>query len=322
MNTLPIKYVHAISSPFAVNDREKFLVWARALGLRVQAVQNYPLDRVVILPPADGEWHYVDVPEDVELSQDNGFWAWFAEELAKFLFSGHIVTLYDAYADEHASGGISWVDGAVHIIGSHGGYAYGELSDLVHHVLLGQEWPLGQVDIFSAGPLGVSDGVVTLPDPTTPKTMQPEHNILVLRRSDLKLRDRDVRFEVVGPEHLATTRDVYDNAQTVVLFDGVRTRFLKGEKPACKASSFHDGFRGVTQEVIDGLLISTFPGDDVLGIKSGTLICHPWTEEDSLACALDEDVLGATVSREDDAGETIMFRDIGVFIPEPHSRGL
>jgi hypothetical protein len=168
MNPVPMKYSHSISSPFAVKDREKFLRWARDLGIQVQAVRREPLDRVCISPPPDGEWHFMDVPEDVELSQENGFWAWFAEALGAHLPDNTVVTIFDTHADEDDHDKGAWVGAAVHLISSRGDYAYGDLVDLAHHLLGQQTWPLGQVCLFHAGLQGALDSFVNLPNSQLP----------------------------------------------------------------------------------------------------------------------------------------------------------
>lgn len=164
MNPTPVKHSHSISSPFAVKDREKFLVWARERGIQVHAVRREPLDRVCISPPIDGEWHFMDVPEDVELSQENGFWAWFSTALGEHLPDNTVVTIFEAFADEFLCN-ISWVDAAVHVISSRGDYVYGDLCDLAQYLILNEPWPLGQVNLYSPGLQGAFDGFVTLPDP-------------------------------------------------------------------------------------------------------------------------------------------------------------
>lgn len=168
MNRTPVKYSHSISSPFAVKDREKFLVWARDLGIQVDNVRREPLNRVCIRPPLDGEWHFMNIPDDVELSQDNGFWAWFSTALGEHLPDNTVVTIFEAYAAVDDRDVVDWVGGAVHVISSLGGYVYGDLCDLAHYLLLQEPWPLGQVDLFSAGLQGDSDGFVTLPNSQLP----------------------------------------------------------------------------------------------------------------------------------------------------------
>lgn len=168
MNLAPMTHSNSISSPFAVRDREKFLVWARDLGVRVLNVRRAPLDRVCILPPLDGEWHFMDVPEDVELSQENGFWRWFAEALGAHLSDNTVVTIFESFANEDDHGVVNWVDGAVHVISSLGDYVYGELSDLAQMLVLSEPWPLGQVNLYTPGLEGDFHSFVTLPNSQLP----------------------------------------------------------------------------------------------------------------------------------------------------------
>lgn len=157
-----MKYSHSISSPFAVRDREKFLVWARDLGIQVRNVRREPLDRVCILPPLDGEWHFMDVPEDVDLSQENGFWHWFSTALGAHLPDNTVVTIFEAYADADDHDMVHFADGVVHVISSRG-YVYGELSDLAYHLVQTEAWPIGPVDLYTSGLQGDCHGVVDLP---------------------------------------------------------------------------------------------------------------------------------------------------------------
>ena len=167
MNRTPVKHAYSISSPFAVRNREKFLVWARDLGIQVRNVRREPLDRVCISPPGS-EWHHMDVPEDVELSQANGFWAWFATSLGAHLLPDTVVTIFESFADVDDRGGVNWADAAVHLISSRGDYVYGDLCDLAHHLLLQQPWPLGEVNLHSPGLQGDFDSFVTLPHSQLP----------------------------------------------------------------------------------------------------------------------------------------------------------
>ena len=105
----------------------------------------------------------------------------------------------------------------------------------------------------------------------------------------------------------------------MVFIDGTRQKVLKGREDSGKryyAASFRDGHRGAEQSVIDGVLFTTFPDDEEMDVKAGMIICQPWTEEDSTNSHPEDDVLGATVSSYDANGVSIMFHDIGVFIPD------
>lgn len=168
MQRTTVKYSHSISSPFAVKDREKFLVWARDRGIQVRNVRREPLDRVCILPPCDGDWHFMDIPDDVDLSQDNGFWAWFSGALGAHLPDNTVVTIFESFADADDRGKVHWVDGAVHVISSRGDYVYGELSDLAATLVRAEAWPLGEACLFTPGLRGDFHSFVTLPDPQPP----------------------------------------------------------------------------------------------------------------------------------------------------------
>jgi hypothetical protein len=110
----------------------------------------------------------MDVPEDVELSQANGFWAWFATSLGAHLLPDTVVTIFESFADVDDRGGVNWADAAVHLISSRGDYVHGDLCDLAHHLLLQQPWPLGEVNLHSPGLQGDFDSFVTLPHSQLP----------------------------------------------------------------------------------------------------------------------------------------------------------
>lgn len=153
----------------------------------------------------------------------------------------------------------------------------------------------------------------------TPEPMKPSHSILILRRSDLLPTRENVPFNQIELPDFRQRPQELDAATDIVFIDGVRQKVLKqpdstrGVRPYM-ASYFHPSRHD--QQVIDGRLVSSFPDDEPLGIKAGTLICEPWTEEDSANVDPGngedpgDDVMGSTVTR-----HGVLFHDRGVFIP-------
>ena len=151
--------------------------------------------------------------------------------------------------------------------------------------------------------------------------MTPTFNLLVLRPSDLNPYGQMVAFENINHVDFQTSLKALQEADAILYIDGTRTRFIKDKydksgKHPCpyRPSSF--SARTADVRVVGGSLFCTFPADEKLNIEAGLLISPPWTKEDDERAHPDDDVLGATVSRQNEAGEWIKFHDIGFFIPD------
>lgn len=151
--------------------------------------------------------------------------------------------------------------------------------------------------------------------------MNPTFNLLVLRPSDLNKYGRAISFDEVVVTDFRTPREAFNEADGVLYIDGTRTKFLKDKygksgKYPCpyRPSSFST--RTADVRVVGDSLFCTFPADEKMEIEAGLLISPPWTKEDDDRARPDDDVLGATVSRANEAGEWIRFHDIGFFIPD------
>jgi hypothetical protein len=148
---------------------------------------------------------------------------------------------------------------------------------------------------------------------STPKPMNQglSSDTLILRRPDLLPEYREAAHSGISVTHFDVGIDRLERATDIVFIDGVRQKVIKTshEGRPYKASYFHPKRHG-QQTVVDGRLVTTFGDDEPLGIKAGTLICEPWTEADSGATHLEDDVLGATVTR-----DGVLFHDQGVYIP-------
>lgn len=152
----------------------------------------------------------------------------------------------------------------------------------------------------------------------TPKpTDMSNTSILILRRADL-LPFRDVPFNEIDLRDFRQTKADHDAATDIVFIDGTRQNVFKssfqpedGKLLTYKAS----GCPERASKVVNDVLVCVVEADKVLGRRAGTLICQPWTDDDNLAADLDDDVMGATVSRSDDAGVYRKFHDQGVFLP-------
>lgn len=118
------------------------------------------------------------------------------------------------------------------------------------------------------------------------------------------------------PEHFGK-RDVVHNTRHVVVVAGLSRKVLKGVPSKMKASyaTRHNSAQGV----VCGYLVTEFKNDPRVGIESGVLVCPPWTQADSDETHRDDDVMGMTVTREDDDGNYVLFHDLGLFIPTPVS---
>lgn len=140
----------------------------------------------------------------------------------------------------------------------------------------------------------------------------PDCYALIFRRSDLTPKSRDLPLNMV---YVVTDLKVplmeIQAASYVVMFEGTRFHVFKdrGDSLFIKASYFSEERDNV--RVIEGRLYTTFPANPEFGIKAGTLVCEPWTEQDNQDGDPEDDVLGMTVTR---CGQ--LFRDIGFFIPE------
>lgn len=149
--------------------------------------------------------------------------------------------------------------------------------------------------------------------------MNPTYNLLVLRPSDLLPTRENVPINQIEPPDFRATPRALNEADAILYIDGTRTRFLKdnydksGSHPY-KPSTF--GTRTADVSVVGDSLFCTFPADEELGIEAGLLISPPWTKEDNDRARPDDDVLGVTVSRPNEAGVDVMFHDIGFFIPD------
>lgn len=159
--------------------------------------------------------------------------------------------------------------------------------------------------------------------------MNQSLNLLVLRPSDLNAHVTLAACADVTPTDFRNTPKDFNEADAVIYIEGTRTKILKdkygksGHQPY-KASSFSVEHHTVL--VVDGVLFCTFGADEKLGIEAGMLVCQPWTTEDDAAAdfqeATSDDVLGATVSRQDDSGAWLKFHDVGFFIPDYTTDGL
>lgn len=157
--------------------------------------------------------------------------------------------------------------------------------------------------------------------------MNPSLKLLVLRPSDLRTYANEAAFADLTVTDFRVPKQVFHEADGVLYIAGCRTRFLKdrygksGKHPCpYRPSSFSVERHDV--RVVDGVLFCTFPADEELGIEAGMLVCQPWTAEDDAESHPEDDVLGATVTRQDESGAGLKFHDIGFFIPDYTTDGL
>lgn len=151
--------------------------------------------------------------------------------------------------------------------------------------------------------------------------MKPSCNLLVLRPSHLRSQSRKVPFDEVAYTDFTVPKQAFLDADGTLYIDGTRKKFLKdrhdksGKYPCpYRPSSFSE--RTADVRVVGDSLFCTFPADEKMGIDAGLLISPQWTKEDDGRAHSDDDVLGATVSRQNEAGEWLKFHDIGFFIPD------
>lgn len=151
--------------------------------------------------------------------------------------------------------------------------------------------------------------------------MTPTFNLLVLRPSYLHFQSRKVPFDEVAYTDFRVPRQALQEVDAILYIDGIRTKFLKDKydksgKHPCpyRPSSFSE--RTADVRVVGDSLFCTFPADEKMEIEAGLLISPQWTKEDDGRTHPEDDVLGATVSRQNEAGEWLKFHDIGFFIPD------
>ncbi len=176
--------------------------------------------------------------------------------------------------------------------------------------------------VTTALPTGVDAAMVSLPDggqiikshvvllKLDRKDIMQIHRIQILRRADLKPDMKEAPHHLVKINDFDTSLNKWSGASEIVFIDGIYHKVFKQSWPG-QRKYFASYFRSPphAMKVVDGRLVVAVKEDSILGFADGTLICQPWTPEDGNAAAQDDDVLGATLTFEDQ-----MFHDRGVFI--------